>query len=1133
MSDVLFRIVIEDAGVNAALKSNREEVKKLNEEIKKVTVGTKEYRQYAEQLVKTKVEAAQLRDRQRELNKEFQATRVPTDSLAGLRLEYGKLTAQINTLSRAERESNFGKNLIKNAASVKKEIDGIEQSVGRFTGNVGNYSSALNSFVGFVKSSLGPLAALAAAQKIISNNAAVSDRVADVAKAADISIESVNRLADVLEKRLTRTSLIDQLGIAEIGGKLGVAEKDLFSFVEAVDVVNVALGDQFGGSVEQTTDVIGKLRNVLTDIRTDNIGKDIQNIGNALNFLEAQGAASAGTIADFAGRIAGAGRNLGVTSGQIIGVSATLDELGVNAERGASSYVRILQRVASSPEAFAKAAGVSAKEFTQLVNEDIAGAVNLFLSKINDQKLSNTELQKVLKTLKLEGVGTVETVGKLGQNMELLNRRTEEAGKSLKSTDSIQQEFEKKNQTLGAAVQNLTNAFFNLTTSSSIGGFLSGVINSISSLISEIALASDKLFDFSGATEGAAIAQDILSESTDAAAAAIGKETVATEKNFNLLRGNLATQQQRQKAIDELIKVYPTLLTQQQLESANIEQLNGLQILATNVLREQVIERLKIRAKEQIESEIVQKQLRRAELDATPDRALLGTLTAGETLRNFGTLNPQKLRADLFAQYSIDIAQLEIQSRKVDENFNRIRIQAEDVLTAAEQDRLDLFRQFNDRGASSGTDLKNAGSPGADSGSNLLNKPPKKTKEDNELVAGSIAFLRDQVEKLKKAIDQTPGDSKLLGSFIADLSIAEFKLSNLEDKINAIKNPSNVSENQNILNELAGGAAPGKGFDLSQAQRESAVGFNGDQLAQEEELQRRIDELDSEFDKRKRERAAKAVDEEEKKRKEMYERVKNAAFDVFGAVFTIANNRIESEKEKQIEAIDKEYQARIEAAQGNAVLIDQLEKEQASKREEVEKEANERKKKNAKTEAIIAGAVAFVEALPNIFLAALVAIQTAAQVAVIDSQKFAEGGKVKMGRFGGKPHTSGGTRGFFDDGTRVEVEKDEAFFVLNKRASADIRGLSELNAKHGGKRFADGGSIDFIPQVFGQYAPVQSSVSASASFSREQSEMIGKIIADEVSKRVEAAVERGSALGVNKGTRDLERQNIAEQNRQI
>lgn len=1155
MSDVLFRIVVEDAGVNAALKANRDVVKQTNEALKGVTAGTAKYVELAQTLVKTKVEAAQLRDRQRELNKEFQALRVPTDSLAGLRLEYGKLTSQIANLSRVERESQFGKNLIRNAANVKKEIDGIEQSVGRFTGNVGNYRDALNGFANLVKSSLGPLAALAAAQKIIQNNAKISDLVADVAKAADISIESVNRLADTLEKRLTRTSLADQLSIAEIGGKLGVAEKDLFGFVDAIDVVNVALGDQFGGSVEATTDVLGKLRNVLTDIRTDNIGKDIQNIGNALNFLEAQGAASAGTIADFAGRIAGAGRNLGVTSGQIIGVSATLDELGVNAERGSSAYVRILQRVAASPAAFAKAAGVSAKDFTTLVNEDIAGALNLFLSKINDQKLSNTELQQVLKSLKLGGVGTAETVGKLGQNMELLNRRTEEAGRSLKSTDSIQQEFEKKNQTLGAAVQNLSNAFFNLTTSSSIGGFLSGVISSITSLITEIALASDILFDFSGSTEGAAIAQDILTESTDAAAAAIGKETVSTEKNFNLLKSNYATVQQRQKAIDDLVKVYPTLLTQQQLESANIEQLNGLQILATNVLREQVTERLKIRAKEQIESEIVQKQLRRAELDATPDRALLGTLTAGETLRNFGTLNPQKLRADLFAQYSIDIAQLEEQSRKVDENFNRIKVRAEDVLTAAEQDRLDLFRQFNDRGASSGTDLKTPGAPDADSGSNLLTKDPKKTKKDTELVSGSIAFLREQVEKLKKAIDETPGESKLLKPLLADLSVLEFKLSNAEDKLNAIRNPEKaVSEDQNILNELAGGVLPGLLPGLSTSQKESAIEFNGDQLAEQEELQRRIDESDAEYDKRRRERAAKAVaedgknrkknleimsrsieqtiEDEEKKRKEMYERIRETAFKVFAAVFSIANQRIDTEKEKQIEAIDQEYETRINAAQGNAVLIDQLEKEQAAKREEVEKEANERKKKNAKTEAIIAGAVAFVEALPNIFLAALVAIQTAAQVAVIDSQQFAEGGFTGPG--GQKDSTGRRVAGSYMKGnTRIVYHENEYIAPTSQiQRYPEIFNFLENDRKVKNRRFADGGFTDFVPQVFGQPQQVSQTI-ITTGFSREQEERIAATIANEVRLAVRAGAREGTSEGASDADRLRERQQRANEQRLI
>lgn len=168
----------------------------------------------------------------------------------------------------------------------------------------------------------------------------------------------------------------------------------------------------------------------------------------------------------------------------------------MNAEQGASAYVRILQRVAGSPAEFAKAAKVSSEDFTELVNTDIAGAVNLFLSKINDQNLSNTELQKVLKGLKLGGVGTAEVVGKLGQNMELLNRRTTEAGKALQSTDSIQQEFtRRKNQTLGASIERLTNLFVNLTTDSGFARFLGGIIDQVTDLISIFQSENDVIQD--------------------------------------------------------------------------------------------------------------------------------------------------------------------------------------------------------------------------------------------------------------------------------------------------------------------------------------------------------------------------------------------------------------------------------------------------------------------------------------------------------------------------------------------------------------------------------------------------------------------------------------------------------------
>lgn len=508
MSKIIFELVLQDVNAQQAIQKFRQEVKDANAEIKK-GVGADRFKELTEKITAAKIETLKLTDEQKKLRKEFAATQVPTDSLAGLRIAYSQVTEQVRILSKAERESDFGKSLIKRGASIKSQIDGIEQSLGRFTGNVGNYKSAMLSIGDLITGGLATGGILAVINGVVSLgnraievNAKVSDSVADVAKAANVSISVINELAEKLKLRDTRTSLLDQLGIAEIGGKLGVAEKDLLGFVEAVDVVNVALGDQFGGSVETTTEVIGKLRNVLLDIKTNDIGTDIVGIGNALNFLESQGAASAGTMADFAGRIGGVASPLGVSAGQILGVSATLDELAVNAERGSTAVVRILQRVAVAPDSFAKAIGVPAKEFKDLVNKDIFGAVQLVLQKLNDKNLSNTELQQTLKDLKINGVGVSEVVGKLGANLDLLKTRVNQSTTALGESSSVLQEFEKKNDTLAASIQKAKNAYDNFLTNSSnadaIGSTLDFLIEKVQIFerVAELAIGpSKRLFD--------------------------------------------------------------------------------------------------------------------------------------------------------------------------------------------------------------------------------------------------------------------------------------------------------------------------------------------------------------------------------------------------------------------------------------------------------------------------------------------------------------------------------------------------------------------------------------------------------------------------------------------------------------
>jgi hypothetical protein len=71
-----------------------------------------------------------------------------------------------------------------------------------------------------------------------------------------------------------------------------------------------------------------------------------------------------------------------------------------------------------------------------------------------------------------------------------------------------------------------------------------------------------------------------------------------------------------------------------------------------------------------------------------------------------------------------------------------------------------------------------------------------------------------------------------------------------------------------------------------------------------------------------------------------------------------------------------------------------------------------------------------------------------------------------VGTFGGKSHAQGGTRGVFEDGTQIEVEAGENFYVLNKNASRHIGALSKINTNFGGiPLMAAGGSVSFSGNV--------------------------------------------------------------------
>jgi len=162
-------------------------------------------------------------------------------------------------------------------------------------------------------------------------------------------------------------------------------------------------------------------------------------------------------------------------------------------------------------------------------------------------------------------------------------------------------------------------------------------------------------------------------------------------------------------------------------------------------------------------------------------------------------------------------------------------------------------------------------------------------------------------------------------------------------------------------------------------------------------------------------------------------------------------------------ALDQERKRLEEQKESGVISQEEYEEEV----EKVQRKAFAQKKKRDSMEVIMntAMAVAKVFAQTGVFgfaaMAPIIAVG-AAQLAVIQNQKYALGGMIEEfangGMVNGKSHAQGGEK-FAVGGRVVELEGGEA--VINKRSTAMFRGqLSAMNAAGGGVRFADGGLLN-------------------------------------------------------------------------
>lgn len=308
--------------------------------------------------------------------------------------------------------------------------------------------------MGFASMALG--AALLAPIAIgINKYAKLSDQLADVTKTTNITGKALDDLQRKIESIDTRTSIAGLLEMAKAGGSMGIAQKDIFNFTESVDKLNVALGDQFA-SPELLARNLVKLRNVLHDTKTDNVANDLLHLGNVLNFMGANAAATESDIFDMANRLSGLQAIAGLSTGQIFGVATAMSEMGINAEIGGSNFSIAVQRMASDYKDFAKKIGVNANVFKNMINKDAVEGFNFFAQRLVKLYPDTVSMSTALKELGLGGARVSTLFAKYAGNVELVNKRIIDANANLTNTNSIMQEFNAKNTTLGAVFEKMS-----------------------------------------------------------------------------------------------------------------------------------------------------------------------------------------------------------------------------------------------------------------------------------------------------------------------------------------------------------------------------------------------------------------------------------------------------------------------------------------------------------------------------------------------------------------------------------------------------------------------------------------------------------------------------------------------------
>lgn len=406
----------------ASLKKCQSEFKSLQET---VPLTSKTMKELKHQITATRTaleRAVPGSDNWNQLNKALQE----------LKTRYKELTDQSKAVSYTTCE--MMDKLSKYAISLTSAFKGAANVINRFTG-------ARDAFLAY------------------------DEAMTDAMKTTGLTKDEISELSEKLKGIDTKTAQNELLGLVRAGGKLGISgQEDLLGFAKAANQINVALSEDLGGDAEAAITEVGKMVDVFNLKDEFGIEKAMLKVGSAINDLGAASTANEGYIVNFSGRLAGIAPNAKISIDKVMGLAATLDSLHQQAETSSTAVGQTITKMFEKTETFAKIAGMSLKDFSDLLNNDVNEAFIRVLEGMNKGGDGGMKaITEAMGDMGLNGSRAIQVLGSLSKQTETLRQQQLIAAEAFNEGTSITNEYELKNNSLTATLEKQKKALMETT----------------------------------------------------------------------------------------------------------------------------------------------------------------------------------------------------------------------------------------------------------------------------------------------------------------------------------------------------------------------------------------------------------------------------------------------------------------------------------------------------------------------------------------------------------------------------------------------------------------------------------------------------------------------------------------------